>query len=537
MSVPLAHLLNKAMQERLALKESGGGASSLERTFIFTFELVPARASRSKAINEILLFAEAASRGGLIHALSITDNAGGHPALAPASLGKEIKGMGIEPIIHFSCKDKNRNMIESQLFELDRAGIRNLLILTGDYPSSGYQGIPKPVFDLDSVHVLEMISTMNRGYGLGSRHGVSATRLPPMDFQHGCVVSPFKRLKSELVPQYLKLKRKIMAGAGYIITQMGFDARKFDELRIFMDTNKLSVPLLGTVFISDIRLARIISRGKVPGCMIPARLLSRMEAESTAYDGGLSARLERASRLVAVLMGIGYEGVHLSGPGLTYPEVAQVIKKSRKLAPLWREIVSEFLYPEEWRFWYYKKNPETGLNTTEAEAQSRSKLSFMESLHMRVGCMVHNMAFIPGKGLYSPLSRMAERIHGSTFENSFTALEYMVKSWLYDCRHCGDCTLGELGFLCPQSQCAKFLLNGPCGGSTDGWCEVWPGKRRCMYARIYDRLTCTGELFRLESNPMPPRNWGLYNTSSWINFYLKKGKRAEGAESNGLTGV
>ena len=106
MSVPLAHLLNKAMQERLALKESGGGASSLERTFIFTFELVPARASRSKAINEILLFAEAASRGGLIHALSITDNAGGHPAFAPASLGKEIKGMGIEPIIHFSCKTR-----------------------------------------------------------------------------------------------------------------------------------------------------------------------------------------------------------------------------------------------------------------------------------------------------------------------------------------------------------------------------------------------------------------------------------------------
>ncbi|MBW1947464.1 MAG: methylenetetrahydrofolate reductase C-terminal domain-containing protein, partial [Deltaproteobacteria bacterium] len=91
---------------------------------------------------------------------------------------------------------------------------------------------------------------------------------------------------------------------------------------------------------------------------------------------------------------------------------------------------------------------------------------------------------------------------------------------LYDCRRCGDCTLEEMGFLCPQSGCAKFLLNGPCGGSRDGWCEVWPGRQKCFYVRVYERLKSLGKQERLSGLPLPPRDWILYNTSSWLNFYL-----------------
>ena len=61
--------------------------------------------------------------------------------------------MGLDVISHFSCKDKNRNQIESLLFGWDRSGLHNLLVLTGDYPKPGFQGAPKPVFDLDSVQL------------------------------------------------------------------------------------------------------------------------------------------------------------------------------------------------------------------------------------------------------------------------------------------------------------------------------------------------------------------------------------------------
>jgi hypothetical protein len=93
------------MVERLAQRDSGYDVSKTERSLVVTFELVSARASKGKAIDEILQFAREAADGGLISALSITDNAGGHPALSPRALGSEIIDLGIDPIIHFSWSD------------------------------------------------------------------------------------------------------------------------------------------------------------------------------------------------------------------------------------------------------------------------------------------------------------------------------------------------------------------------------------------------------------------------------------------------
>jgi len=101
--------------------------------FIYTVELVPGRGARGKVQEEVLALAEKAARGGLVQALTVTDNPGGHPALAPDVIGLEICKMGLDPIIHFTCKDKNRNQIESILYAFDRMGIHNLLAMTGDF--------------------------------------------------------------------------------------------------------------------------------------------------------------------------------------------------------------------------------------------------------------------------------------------------------------------------------------------------------------------------------------------------------------------
>ena len=508
------------MEERLAQRDPGYDVGRTERGFVITFELVPARASRGKAIDEILRFAGEAAAGGLISALSITDNAEGHPALSPMALGSEIKALGIDPIIHFSCKDKNRNLVESQLFVLDRSGLKNLLVLTGDYPGYGFMGNAKPVFDLDSVQVLGMVSDMNRGFVLNPKAPYGGVKLAPMSFHAGCVVSPFKRLESELIPQYLKLKRKVAAGASFVITQMGFDVRKFDELRRFMDREGLRVPLLGTVFIPTIKLARILHRGEIPGCILPGRLLERMEQEAMSDDRGKGARLERAARLVSILRGIGYEGVHLSGPGLKYSQVEWVIKRANEIGERWKLFTCQFLFPEEWKFWYFKEDPGTWLNRDEPNPGADATPSLKDSLGLGLGRLFHELAFEPGRPLFSSLRRMAGWIDGSSSQSCFTSFEYWIKKWLYDCRCCGDCTLEEMGFLCPQSGCAKFLLNGPCGGSRDGWCEVWPGRQKCFYVRVYERLKSLGKQERLSGLPLPPRDWILYNTSSWLNFYL-----------------
>ena len=82
--------------------------------------------------------------------------------------------------------------------------------------------------------------------------------------------------------------------------------------------------------------------------------------------------------------------------------------------------------------------------------------------------------------------------------------------------------LDSTGGICPLTACSKYLLNGACGGSRDGWCEVWPERRRCLFVRVYDRLCNMGQVHKLMEGILPPRNWLLYRTSAWLNFFLGK---------------
>jgi ferredoxin len=72
------------------------------------------------------------------------------------------------------------------------------------------------------------------------------------------------------------------------------------------------------------------------------------------------------------------------------------------------------------------------------------------------------------------------------------------------CRACGNCELGWTGGICPTTQCAKGLLNGPCGGSKDRMCEV-NGNEECAWLRIYDRLEILDQLDNL-LEIRPPRD-------------------------------
>ncbi len=77
--------------------------------------------------------------------------------------------------------------------------------------------------------------------------------------------------------------------------------------------------------------------------------------------------------------------------------------------------------------------------------------------------------------------------------------------WEERCAACGDCILGITGGICPIARCSKSLLNGPCGGSEDGHCEIDP-EVPCAWQLIYDRLTSMGKedtLLELQ----PPKNW------------------------------
>jgi hypothetical protein len=79
--------------------------------------------------------------------------------------------------------------------------------------------------------------------------------------------------------------------------------------------------------------------------------------------------------------------------------------------------------------------------------------------------------------------------------------------WEERCQACGDCILGTTGGLCPIARCAKSLLNGPCGGSQRGICEVYADKETpCVWDQIYHRLEALGQLDKL-MEVRAPKNW------------------------------
>jgi len=488
--------------------------------FPVTWELVPGRGAREAAQEKTISLAKQAAEGGKISTLTVTDNPGGSPAMSADFMGSEILKLGIEPIVHFTCKDKNRSSIESQLYALDRAGVRNLLVMSGDYPVSGYQGRPAPVFDLDPIHTLQLISDMNRG--LTYPGGKGNVHHQPSDFFPGAVVSPFKATEAEQMIQYYKLKKKINAGAQFIVTQLGYDARKFHEVFLFIKLSGFDIPLVGNIYILPYGAAKMMNRNELPGSVVTDKLLDELDRERNDPDKGEGARIMRAARMYAILKGIGYSGVHIGGHNIKYEQVEKIIRQGEELASAWTDLVRHFDYPIAKGFYYFESDRATGLNRDNPTKRKSRPLDAKVEFSYRLSRLSHKLLYEPGKKLYGFMKGLSRRVEGTRLERFFHKLEHLIKVLIFDCKDCGDCALIDVAYLCPMSQCPKHQRNGACGGSFEGWCEVYPGKKQCIYVRAYARLKKHGEEKQLDKGIVPPCNWDLYQTSSWINFYLGK---------------
>ncbi|MDX1775407.1 MAG: methylenetetrahydrofolate reductase C-terminal domain-containing protein, partial [Desulfobulbales bacterium] len=392
-----------------------------------------------------------------------------------------------------------------------------LLVIAGDYPKEGYCGFPKPVFDLDTIHVLDMLSGMNRKGQDPQKHDPDRQQENNIPFLKGVVISPFKMLESELVMQYYKLHRKVRAGADFVITQLGYDARKFHELLLYMKHNGLAIPVLGNVFIPSLKVVELMYEGKLPGCLIPDSLYEQIQWEARTADKGKKARLVRAAKLLAVLKGLGYDGAHIGGPALSFKDLDFVLTQADEMVSDWQSLIPDLSFCPPHAFHFYEKDHETGLNTERETLRPVPKAPWLSTYSFAK--WVHDVAFEPEGRLYDFCRKICLQFDETRMRGPLSTFEYITKAALFGCQNCGDCTLEKLAFLCPQSRCAKYLLNGPCGGSHKGWCEVYPGRKRCIYVIAYERLKPYGLEKKFTSGFIPPRDWSLNNTSSWVNFY------------------
>jgi len=487
------------------------------KVFCVTWEQIPGRGAFEIQQEQVFDNIRKAAQLGKIHAISVTDNPGGNPAISTEMLCAEVKRVGTEPLVHLACRDKNRSQIESMLYGLAASGVRNILALSGDYPSpEGFEGKPKPVFDMDPVNVVRLIEAMNRGL----EHSAMGKKvvLAPTDLFVGVCVSPFKQLESELMAQYYKLKKKIEGGAKFIITQIGYDARKYHELLQWLRMNHFDVPVLVNVYVLPYSTAKLMNSNKIPGCVVTDKLVSELAEEAKAPDKGKAARLLRSAKLYAIAKGMGYAGAHIGGHGITSDMVETIITQGEELSKDWEKLVPEFDYSQPEGFYLLEKDPKTGLNT-DAVAKRPSKPS--PPLIYRLSRIAHVTLFEEKSWVFRMLRPMARWVDVSPrIRPVLEFFEHLAKTVLFHCMNCGDCALFDVAFVCPMSQCPKNQRNGACGGSYQGWCEVYPNEKRCVWVQAYDRLKAYGEEDSLDDHIIPPCNWELWQTSSWLNFYM-----------------
>ena len=489
-----------------------------KNTFTVTWELIPGRGAVEESQKSLIKMAEAAAAGGKVSAVTITDNPGGKPALLSSALAGEINAMGLDSLIHFSCKDRNRNIIQSELYSLERTGCNNILVMTGDYPTEGYVGRPKPVFDIDATQALRMIEAMNKGEQI--KLGAKNLTLKPTNLFAGAVVSPFKNTEAELITQYYKLERKIRNGAKFIYTQLGYNPAKFAELREYMTLKNLNVPLVGNIFVLSAFVAGLMNKNKVPGCIVSDGMVKALNEEKDKYGNSKEMSLLRAAKLYAVLKGLKYDGVNISGHGIKYPELEYILEKGEELYANWQEHAMDLQSYNNYGFHYFQQTtfdqePLTPVDTTETGERKFS-------VPYNIFKAIHFLYFAKKGPMFGLMKAMVLAAHGTFFEKMLTGLEYWIKMRTNDCSKCGDCALSDLAYLCPMSQCPKQQRNGPCGGSYNGWCEVYPNVKKCIYVRAYSRLKSDGRQSSLENKYIKPCNWDLYETSSWFSYFSGK---------------
>ena len=138
------------------------------------------------------------------------------------------------------------------------------------------------------------------------------------------------------MPQYFKLRKKVEAGAQFVINQIGWNARKDDELLRWIRREALPVSVLANVYLLSRPAARAFHRGRIPGVVVTDELLALAERHEASPDKGRAFFVELAAKHVAVARGLGFDGVYLGGhtPASTFGEIVDLAGslRGRRLA-------------------------------------------------------------------------------------------------------------------------------------------------------------------------------------------------------------
>ena len=239
-----------------------------------------------------------------VDALNVTDNQSSVMRLNSLSVCHLVKEKGGEPILQMTCRDRNRLALQSDLLSANILGIKNLLCLTGDYITVGDHIEAKPVFDLDSVQLLQAVKLLQEGRDLGGNELKGAAQ-----FCVGAIVTPEA---NPLEPQLLKFEKKVKAGANFFQTQAIYDLDKFKSFMKYARQFKVKI-FAGVVLLVSAGMARYMN-ANVPGLFVPQELIEEMIGAGKGK--GLAKGIEIAGRMIKQIKEESIcDGVHIMAIG------------------------------------------------------------------------------------------------------------------------------------------------------------------------------------------------------------------------------
>jgi len=255
--------------------------SNLERVlknghFAVTGELGPPQNADREVIRK-----KAALLKGYCDAVNLTDNQTAIVRMSSIGAGTLLVQEGLEPVIQMTCRDRNRLAMQSDLLGAYALGMRNLLCLSGDHQTFGNHPEAKNVYDIDSVHMVQMVAAMRdrRIFQNGEAFKGQEPR-----FFVGAAESPFAH-PIDFRPY--RLAKKVKAGANFIQTQLVYDIEAF---KVFMEKvralgiHQQTYLMAGVGPLKSPVMAKYMIEN-VPGILIPNELINRMNQAGAPWAG------------------------------------------------------------------------------------------------------------------------------------------------------------------------------------------------------------------------------------------------------------
>jgi methylenetetrahydrofolate reductase (NADH) len=240
---------------------------------------------------------------GAVDAINATDGSGANCHMSSLGVCAILTKNGYSPIIQMSCRDRNRIAIQGDVLGAAAIGVGSVLCLSGDDVSVGDHPEARPVFDLDSISLIQTLRTMR-----DEKRFLSGRKLDRAPSQFiGSTINPFAPPIRIRVDQ---LAKKIRAGAEFIQTQYCFDVemlRSFMARAVDMGLTEQAFILVGTGPLASARTGRWL-RENIPGVHIPDAIIDRLDrAEKPAVEGRKMCA-EMMSRIGEIE---GVKGIHV----------------------------------------------------------------------------------------------------------------------------------------------------------------------------------------------------------------------------------